>query len=84
MLNFASPQDLHYLLSGNFVIMVVLGGIQSFWGPFLGVIIFVVAQDYLSSITRNWMTFIGLLFILLVLVFPKGLLGMFTHRARAK
>lgn len=84
LFNFASPQDLHYLLSGNFVIMVVLGGIHSFWGPFLGVIIFVVAQDYLSSITRNWMTFIGLLFILLVLLFPKGLLGMFTHRARAK
>ncbi len=84
LFNFASPQDLHYLLSGNFVIMIVLGGMHSFWGPFLGVIIFVVAQDYLSSITRNWMTFIGLLFVLLVLLFPKGLLGMFARRATLK
>ncbi len=80
LFNFASPQDLHYVLSGNFVIMIVLGGIHSFWGPFLGVIIFVVAQDYLSSVTRNWMSFIGLLFVLLVLLFPKGLLGMFVRR----
>jgi branched-chain amino acid transport system permease protein len=80
LFNFASPQDLHYVLSGNFVIMIVLGGIHSFWGPFLGVIIFVVAQDYLSSITRNWMTFIGLIFVLLVLLFPKGLLGILERR----
>ena len=37
--------------------------------------VFVVLQDYLSSITINWMSFIGLMFILVVLFFPRGLLG---------
>jgi len=82
LFNFASPQDLHYTLSGNFAIMVVLGGMRSFWGPLVGVVIFVVAQDYLSSLTRNWMTFIGLIFIAIVLLFPKGILGMFQRRGR--
>ncbi len=80
--NFTSPQDLHWVLSGNFVIMIVLGGMRSFWGPFAGTVIFLVAQDYLSSITDNWMTFVGVIFILVVLLFPKGLLGMIHLRRR--
>ncbi len=83
LFNFTSPQDLHWILSGNFVIMIVLGGMRNFWGPLIGVIIFVVAQDYLSSLTDNWMTFIGLLFVLIVLLFPKGILGMLQRRGRA-
>ena len=83
LFNFTSPQDLHWILSGNFVIMIVLGGMRSFFGPLLGVIIFVVAQDYLSSVTGNWMTFIGMIFVLIVLLFPKGVLGIFDRRAEA-
>ena len=83
LFNFTSPQDLHWILSGDFVIMIVLGGMRSFWGPLIGVIIFVVAQDYLSSVTGNWMTFIGLIFVVIVLIFPKGLLGVLSRRSRA-
>jgi branched-chain amino acid transport system permease protein len=83
LFNFTSPQDLHWILSGNFVIMIVLGGMRSFFGPLIGVIIFVVAQDYLSSVTSNWMTFIGMIFVLIVLLFPKGVLGIFGRRAEA-
>jgi branched-chain amino acid transport system permease protein len=82
LFNFASPQDLHWILSGNFVIMIVLGGMRKFWGPLVGVTIFVVAQDYLSSLTNNWMTAIGLLFVLIVLLFPKGILGLIGRRGR--
>lgn len=83
LFNFTSPQDLHWILSGNFVIMIILGGMRSFFGPLIGVIIFVVAQDYLSSITGNWMTFIGLIFVGIVLLFPRGVLGIFNRRAEA-
>lgn len=82
LFNFTSPQDLHWILSGDFVMMIVLGGMRNFWGPLVGTAIFVVAQDYLSSLTGNWMTFIGLIFIGIVLLFPKGLLGMVGRRAR--
>ena len=83
LFNFTSPQDLHWILSGNFVIMIILGGMRSFFGPLIGVIIFVVAQDYLSSVTENWMTFIGLIFVCIVLLFPKGLLGIFRRAESA-
>ena len=80
--NFADPRGLHYSQSGEFVMMAVMGGMRSFWGPLLGAAVFVVLQDYLSSITVNWMSFVGLLFVLVVLFFPRGLLG-FLQRSKA-
>lgn len=73
--NFTSPLELNWVLSGDFVIICVLGGMRSFWGPFVGAIIYVVVQDYVSGWTQNWMTVIGLIFVLAVLFFPRGLLG---------
>jgi branched-chain amino acid transport system permease protein len=81
--NFADPHDLHWSQSGEFVIMAVLGGMRSFWGPLVGAAIFVVLQDYISTRTENWMSFIGLFFVLVVLFFPRGLLGLFRRRAVA-
>jgi branched-chain amino acid transport system permease protein len=81
--NFADPMALHYSLSGEFVIMAVMGGMRTFWGPLLGAAVFVVLQDYISSMTVNWMSFIGLLFVLVVLFFPRGLLGMLRRRSAA-
>jgi len=74
--NFADPTMLNYTQSGEIVIMVVLGGMRSFWGPLLGAAVFVVLQDYLSSLTTNWMSFLGAIFVLMVLFFPRGVLGM--------
>jgi branched-chain amino acid transport system permease protein len=81
--NFADPRGLHYSQSGDFVMMAVMGGMRTFWGPLLGAVVFVVLQDYLSSLTVNWMFFIGLLFVLVVLFFPRGLLGFLGARAKA-
>lgn len=80
--NFADPRGLHYSQSGDFVMMAVMGGMRNFWGPLLGAAVFVVVQDYLSSVTVNWMSFVGLLFVLVVLFFPRGLLG-FLQRSKA-
>ena len=79
--NFADPRGLHYSQSGDFVMMAVMGGMRSFWGPLLGAAVFVVIQDYISSITVNWMSFVGMLFVAVVLLFPRGLLG-FVRRGR--
>ena len=78
--NFASPNTLNYSLSGDFVIIAVLGGMRSFWGPFLGAAIFVLVRDYASSMTQNWMTVIGLIFILSVLFFPLGIMGFLQRK----
>ena len=81
--NFADPRGLHYSQSGDFVMMAVMGGMRNFWGPLLGAAVFVVLQDYLSSITVNWMSFVGMLFVAMVLFFPRGLLGVLARRSAA-
>ena len=78
--NFTDPRALRWDLSGNFVIMAVLGGMRSFWGPLIGAAIFVALQDYVSSQTSNWMSIIGLFFVLVVLFFPRGVLGVFRRK----
>ncbi|HEY5309628.1 MAG TPA: branched-chain amino acid ABC transporter permease [Casimicrobiaceae bacterium] len=78
--NFTDPRALRWDQSGNFVIMAVLGGMRSFWGPLVGAAIFVVLQDYVSSQTANWMSFIGMFFILVVLFFPRGVAGILRRR----
>ncbi|HVZ01168.1 MAG TPA: branched-chain amino acid ABC transporter permease [Dongiaceae bacterium] len=81
--NFTDPRALRWDQSGNFVIMAVLGGMRSFWGPLIGAAIFVALQDYVSSHTENWMSIIGLFFVLVVLFFPRGILGIRRRRKEA-
>ena len=81
--NFADPRGLHYSQSGDFVMMAVMGGMRSFWGPLLGAAVFVVLQDYLSSVTTNWQSLIGLMFVVVVLFFPRGLLGFLQRKRQA-
>jgi branched-chain amino acid transport system permease protein len=81
--NFADPRMLRWDQSGTFVIMAVLGGMRSFWGPLAGAVIYVVLQDYVSSMTQNWMSFIGLFFMAVVLFFPRGLVGFVRRRLPA-
>jgi branched-chain amino acid transport system permease protein len=81
--NFVDPRAFYWQQSGDFVIMAVLGGMQSFWGPLIGAAIFVVLQDKLSSLTDNWMSLIGLFFVLVVVFFPRGVLGFLRRKAEA-
>ena len=81
--NFADPSTLYYVISGDIVIMAVMGGMRSFWGPLLGAAVFVVLQDTISSMTVNWMSCIGLVFVLVVLFFPRGILGFIRRRTAA-
>jgi len=78
--DFVDPRALRWDMSGTFVIMTVLGGMRSFWGPLIGAAIYIVLQDQLSSHTQNWESFIGLFFVLIVLFFPRGVLGLIKRK----
>ncbi|HPC85639.1 MAG TPA: branched-chain amino acid ABC transporter permease [Smithellaceae bacterium] len=57
------------------LLMVFVGGTKTFWGPILGVFVYVIFQNYLSNITDRWPLFMGLIFVLMVLYVPGGLSG---------
>ena len=79
--NFADPLGLNYVMSGNIVMIAVMGGMRTFWGPLVGAVLFVMLQDYVSSMTTNWMFFVGTAFVLVVLLFPRGLMGILQRRS---
>ncbi len=80
----AYPDVMSLHQSGLIVMMVLVGGgLVSFWGPVLGVILYFVARDVIGGITETWLLWFGLMFVLMVMVRPEGLAGMF-HVLRAR
>ncbi|MBV9438863.1 MAG: branched-chain amino acid ABC transporter permease [Candidatus Eremiobacteraeota bacterium] len=75
LINFAYPLMLDWHQSGDFVLMMILGGAGMIWGPLLGAFIYVIGKDIISTITPLWQIFIGALFVACVLAFPRGILG---------
>jgi branched-chain amino acid transport system permease protein len=75
-INFAYPLLMDWHQSGDFVMMVVLGGSGTLWGPLLGATIYALGANVLSTATEAWQIVIGALFVACVLLFPKGLLGL--------
>jgi branched-chain amino acid transport system permease protein len=72
---FASPDLLHWSSSGQVLIMTILGGIGTLYGPFVGAALMVLLQDKLSSITEHWMLPLGVIFVLVIRFLPQGLAG---------
>ena len=67
--------SLHYLQSGQAVMMCLLGGMGTFLGPFIGAAVFLYLEDVVTNVTRYWMGVVGIIFMIFVLFFPKGVWG---------
>ena len=67
--------SLHYLQSGQAVVMSILGGMGTFFGPFIGAITLYYLEDVITTYTKHWMAVIGLIFMFFVLFFPQGIWG---------
>lgn len=70
-IQFAHIHNVHFETSGNIVMMVLIGGIGTLFGPIVGAITIVTASDLLSAIWDRWMLIMGALFIFFVL-FARG------------
>jgi branched-chain amino acid transport system permease protein len=77
---FTNTELLFWLLSGQVLIMVIVGGAGTLVGPIIGAIFFLLVQQYLSIYTDSWALFFGLIFIGFVLFVPRGLVGLVTRR----
>jgi branched-chain amino acid transport system permease protein len=76
--------SLHYLQSGQAVMMCLLGGMGTFFGPFIGAALFLYLEDIVTTLTSHWMAVVGTLFIVLVLFFPRGVWGSLLHSLQAR
>lgn len=75
-------ETLHYTMSGQAVMMAILGGMGTFFGPFVGAAAFLLIEDLASLWTVHWQLFVGAIFIIFVLFFPKGIWGSLLEKLR--
>jgi branched-chain amino acid transport system permease protein len=73
----AFPDVMAVNQSGLIVMMTLVGGgLVSFWGPVIGVAVFLVARDVIGGLTVAWMIYFGLLFMAVMLFKPEGIAGL--------
>jgi len=75
---FVSPGLMHWTLSGELMVMVLLGGLGTIFGPVLGAAIFLLLEEVLAMYTEHWMVFMGPLLVLAVIFAKNGLFGLLS------
>lgn len=73
---FISPDAVHWTASGSALIMAILGGAGSTWGPALGAFVYFLLKHVAGDYTTHWLSIIGVALILVSVAFPTGLAGL--------
>lgn len=73
---YAAPSFLHWINSGDVIIMSVLGGVGTLYGPMIGAGVFVVFKEELSAMIPWWRLILGTFFVFVVLFLPRGLVSL--------
>lgn len=79
---FVSPSLMHWTVSGEILIMVILGGMGTLFGPVFGAAALLLLEEFLALYTEHWMLFLGPSMILVVLFLHRGLYGTFVEKER--
>ncbi len=78
---FLAPAIMHWTRSGEIMMMVILGGMGTLFGPVAGAIVYLVLENVLSGLTGHWQAVMGPLLIVIVLYSRGGLFGLVGARA---
>jgi branched-chain amino acid transport system permease protein len=81
---YASPSTMSWLVSGELIVMVVLGGIGTVLGPAAGAFVYLTAEELLKAATDHWMALFGLGILAMALVGRTGLAGWITRASRPR
>ena len=73
---FASPDMMHWTKSGEFMIMVILGGVGSFFGPIFGAAAFLILESFLAGWSEHWPLAMGAILLVVVLGSKGGISGL--------
>ena len=80
----ASLTDVHWSMSGEIVLMTLVGGLGTVFGPVVGAFVIIAMQQYLAGFGQ-WVTVIqGVIFVVCVLTFRRGVIGEIAHYFRAR
>jgi branched-chain amino acid transport system permease protein len=71
----ADPELAYWTHSGELVFMTVLGGFANFFGPLIGAFTFIFLKSELMGATQYWRFWLGAILVLIVVLFPRGLVG---------
>jgi branched-chain amino acid transport system permease protein len=72
---FASPAYMFWTVSGDLIVMVMLGGIATILGPLVGATAYVILETVLAGYTQHWMLALGPIIVLIALLAKRGLYG---------
>jgi branched-chain amino acid transport system permease protein len=70
---FISPSTMHWSSSGQVLMMAILGGTGSLFGPIIGAAVYMLGQELISGYTTHWMIFLGGFFVIVVMFAPGGI-----------
>jgi branched-chain amino acid transport system permease protein len=74
--DFVSPAVMYWTRSGDLMVMVILGGMGSLFGPVVGAVVYLLLEEFLSQITEYWALIMGPLLLLIVLFGRGGIMGL--------
>jgi len=80
--NTVTPPVAHWTMSAEPVFATLIGGIHTFGGPIAGAFLFLVIKDIIVRYTEYWLIWFGVIVVVLVMVFPSGIMSIFAKRPR--
>ncbi len=79
---FATPAHLGWHESGHVLMIVILGGMGTLYGPILGAFVMLLMEDYFATLTERWLLIMGVFVILVVMLLPDGIAGALRRLGR--
>lgn len=77
-IEYVSPSIMHWSVSGELMVMVLLGGLGTLFGPVLGAALFLLLEEFLAMYTEHWMVYLGPILVIVVIFAKRGLFGLLT------
>jgi branched-chain amino acid transport system permease protein len=74
--DFVSPAVMYWTRSGDLMVMVILGGMGTLFGPVIGAVVYLLLEEFLSQLTEYWALIMGPLLLLIVLFGRGGIMGL--------
>ncbi|MEM7752676.1 MAG: branched-chain amino acid ABC transporter permease [Pseudomonadota bacterium] len=78
---FVSPTMFSWQLSGELIILIIIGGVGRLFGPVIGAALFVALEHWLGGLTDFWLVWLGVILLLIVLFARGGVIGLLTGKA---